>query len=176
MSGMQDSRVLSAFLQGIQRAYMISVEQRISSSSAAISRLSGGSSGGSARLNHKIASSTSSFSTTSSTAVDVTNLTFNFKTYGGDILLFGWAQDFYCNTTAQCTAEVGFDVAGTQQWSWQHAVAGTAENDTFGLSALALFSRPAGTHTTKLIARTNAGTLNIRAGSDWPMFLLAVEI
>lgn len=171
-----DARVLSAFAQGLARPYMLGVEQRLTDAGTSLERLTGGAAGW-ARLNHAVVTTANTFSTTSSSAVDVTGLSLDFRSYGGRLLLLAWAQDFYCDTTSGATAEVGFSVdGGAERWVWQHTVAGTAENDTFGLAAITAVSAASGRHVIKVRARTNAGTLNIRAGSDWPMLLMAVEL
>lgn len=176
MSGLQDGRVLQAFLQGVQRAYMLSVEQRLTGSNEITSRLTGSSSG-LARLNHVSVTKTSDFSTTSSTAVDVTGLALDIETYGGDLLVIASAQVFYVSIgSGGATGEFGFSVdGGPDQWVWQHEVA-TTDNDGYGLSAVRLFSVSPGGHRIKGRAKTNAGTLRLYAGTTYPSFMVAIEI
>lgn len=174
-SGLQDARVLSAFLNGIARPYMLGVEQRLTEAGTQLGRVTGGAEG-KARLSHAYVETANTFSTTSSTAVEVTDLFLEFTTYGGRLLVAGWARDFYVSTTSAATGQVGFSVDGIERWAWMHAVTGTAENDTFGLAALAVFTVPAGRHAIKLIAKTNVGTLKIRAGDTWPAWMMAVEL
>lgn len=171
MSGLQDARVLSAFTQGIQRAYMLGVEQRLTSALNATGTLSSA-----GRLNHAFTTSASSFSTSSSTAVDVTGMSVTLSTTGGTLLVLASAQMFYCNASAAGTGEFGFSVdGGATEWVWLHDVA-AAENDVYGLAAIRAFTVAAGSHTVKGRARSAGGSLNIQAGSDWPLFMMAVEL
>jgi len=174
VSGIQDARVLSAFAQGIQRIYMMGVEQRLSTAFNGINRVTGSSSG-LARLNHSYIRKATSFSTTSSTAVDVTGLQLDFTTYGGSLLLIATCEMFYVNASAGATGEFGFSIDGAaDEWVWQHDTA--TDNDIYGLSAIRAFPVVSGRHTIKCRAKVGGGTLNISAGSTWPIFFMAVEI
>lgn len=175
MSGLQDSRVLSVFAQGLARPYMLGVEQRLTEAGSQLGRVTGGAAG-LARLNHAYTTKTSDFSTSSTSAVDVPGLALEFTTYGGDLLLIATAEDFYVDTSVAATGEVGFGVdGGADVWVWQHSVV-SAENDTYGLCGIRLFRVAAGRHAIKLRAKTNAGTVWIRANTSYPSFLMAVEL
>lgn len=174
-SGIKDARVLAAFAQGVQRPYMLGVEQRLSEAGTSLERLTGGAAGW-ARLNHASVSTTNDFTTTSSSAVDVTDLTLGITTYGGSLLLIAVAEMFYVDTTAAATGEFGFSVdGGSDVFVWQHDVVGS-DNDTYGLAAIRLVSVPAGRHVIKGRAKTSAGTLNLVAGTAYPIQMLAVEL
>lgn len=173
MSGLRDSRVLAAFTAGIQRSYMISLEQRVSSALDLVSAETGGLVG---RLNHTFTSSTSSFSTSSTTAVNVTGMSVTLTTTGGTLLVFAAGEMFYLNTSTGGSGEFGFSVdGGAVNWVWMHDVAGS-DNDVYGLAAIRAYTVSAGSHTVQAKAKVSSGTLNISAGSDWPRFMMAIEI
>lgn len=176
MSGLADSRVLSAFAQGLARPYMLGVEQRLTEAGSQLGRVTGGAAG-LARLNHTYVNKTGNFSTTSATAVDVTGLSLEFTTYGGNILLIASAETFYVDVASVgATGEFGFCIDDSSDvWVWQHEVFTTAA-DTYGLAAIRAFSAAAGRHTIKARAKTNAGTLRMYASASYPSFLMAVEL
>lgn len=167
MSGLQDARVLSAFREAGQRLYMLGVEQRLTNLNTIAS--------GTSLLNHAYVSKTTSFTTTSNTAVDVTGLTINITTNGGRLLCLINGEDFYVSYSGSATGQAGIDVDGTTQWVWQHGTT-TNYSDTYGLIGARLFEVAAGTHTVKVVGKTNNGTLNFSAGSTYPLFLVAIEI
>lgn len=171
-----DARVLSVFAQGLARPYMLGVEQRLTEAGTQLGRVTGGAAG-LARLNHTYTTKTNDFTTTSSSAVDVTGLSLEFTTYGGSILVIASAEVFYVNVASGgATGEFGFSLdGGSDVWVWQHEVGG-ADNDTYGLAAIRLFSAAAGRHAIKARARTNAGTLRLYAAATYPSFLMAVEL
>lgn len=175
MSGIADARVLAAFTQGIQRAYMLGVEQRLTQ---AVNSASTGASSG--RLNHEFVTYASTFSTTSSTEVDVTGMSLNITTTGGALLVLASAQIFRVTVGASGgSGEFGFVVnGGAAEWVWIHDVPAANTNPgSYGLAAIRAFDVAAGTHTVKGVARSQySQTLSIQAGSDWPMFLMAVEL
>lgn len=153
---------------------MMGVEQRLTSATDAASRLTGSSSG-LARINHSYIRKTSGFSTTSSTAVDVTGLSLTFRTYGGSLLLIATCEMFYINASTGATGEFGFSVdGGPDEWVWLHDT--STDNDIYGLSAIRAYPVAAGTHIIKCRAKAGGGTLNISAGSTWPIFFMAAEI
>lgn len=174
MSGIADARVLAAFNQGIQRAYMLGVEQRLTQ---AVNNSSTSASSG--RLNHEFVTYTSTFSTTSSTSVDVTGMSLSITTTGGSLLVLASAQMFYVTAGASGgSGEFGFVIdGGAAEWVWIHDVVANTNRNVYGLAAIRAFDVAAGTHTVKGVARSQYNeTLVVKAGSDWPMFLMAVEL
>lgn len=174
MSGLADARVLAAFAQGLARPYMLGVEQRLTEAGSQLGRVTGGAAG-LARLNHAYVRTTTGFSTTSSTAVDVTGLSLDFTTYGGTLLLIATGEWFYVDASAGATGEFGFSIdGGADEWVWLHDT--STDTDTYGLAAIRAFSAAPGRHSIKGRAKVGGGTLNVSAGSDWPLFMMAVEL
>lgn len=168
-SNLTDSRVLQSFLTGIARQYMISVEQRLTGLERAPVASSD------AFLNHAYVSKTTSFTTTSNTAVDVTGLSVTITTTGGNLLCLLNGQDFYVSNSGGATGQAAIDVDGTTKWVWLHGAVASYQ-DTYGLVGIHLFQVAAGTHTVKAVGKTNGGTLYFSASSTAPLFLAAIEI
>ena len=168
-SGLRDARVLQAFTQGVQRIYMLGVEQRLTS-------LDSASSSDATALNYTYVEKTSGFSTTSSTAVDVTGLSVTITTTGRPVLVAAVSQAFYVSHTGQATGSFGLSFDGTDTWCWDHETQGNSYRTITGLGVVHLFTASAGTHTIKARAKTNAGTLELDGGSTYPAQLIAVEL
>lgn len=168
MSGLRDARVLSAFTQGIQRSYMLGVEQRLSAL--------GDAEPVSSELNYAYIEKTSNFNTTSSTAVDVTGLSVTIVTSGNPVLVMVSSQALYVSHTTAATGSFGISFDGTDTWCWDHETQGNTSRTITGLGVIHLFEAAAGSHTIQGRAKTNAGTIEIDGGATYPMQLIAVEL
>lgn len=163
-SGLRDARVLQAFMQGVQRAYMLGVEQRITGTSSDVDDIVSGDT--KVPVPYVYAESLNDFSTTSSTYVDVTDLSVNVVMTGRPILALACTSAFYVSSTTAATGAMVLNFNGTDHQVWEHETAGNTYRTIYGLAAMRILTAPAGTYTLKAMAKTNAGTLRIDATSQ----------
>jgi len=143
---------------------MISVEQRLTGLASANA------------INLVSASRSSNFSTTSTTAVDVTGLSVTITTSGRPVMVIVSAQDFYVSATGSAVGELGISFDGVDTWIWQHETPGNTYRNVSGIFSARVYNVFAGTYIIKARMKTNAGTARIDASSTAPAQFLAYEL
>ena len=177
MSGLQDARVLSAFQQGIQRPYMIDVEQRLSDSASDIDALS--TRADSLALMYATTNATGSFSTTSTTYVD-TGINATITTYDNrPVIVWFSVDDFWISSATVSTAYLAISVDGGTDYPVSMTYKASTTSNTYGASGAAVFLN-LGIETAvrqfKLRVKTSDGTVYVGAGSSNKMSLVAIQL
>jgi hypothetical protein len=179
VSGLEDTRVLSAFQQGIQRPYMIGVEQRLGNIAEGIDTLS--TRVDALELRYMVVDTTGSFTTTSTTYVD-TGISATIRTYDArPVVVWFSVDDFWISSTVISTAYLAISVDGGTDYPVSMTYKAATTSNTYGAAGSAVFlgsffGTEEKTRTFKLRAKTSAGTLYVGAGSSNKISFVAVQL
>lgn len=174
MSGLQDARVLAAFTQGVQRPYMLGVEQRLTSLGSLEAALEDARQTGLGTFQ----SGSGQFTTTSTTYVDTSlAVTTTLKKQMNVLVLFSWDDFWIDGTVTEAFGYLGISVNGEAEKVVASTYRGSSVYNTYGAAASALYlSLVPGVYNFNLRAKTTDGTLKLGAASGNKIMMAAIQL
>lgn len=172
MSGLQDGRVLQAFQQGVQRSYMVGVEQRLTDLTALEELFTEANQKGKGTFQ----AGSGQFTTTSTSYVDTSlAVTVNLEIQMNVLVLFSWDDFWIDGSVTEAFGYLGISLNGATEKVITSTYRGSSVYNTYGASASALYlNLIPGIYNFNLRAKTTAGTLKLGTASGNKIMMAAI--